>query len=88
MPSSRSHRSELRADLPFVVAGVVLVIVLAALGLSVLSSYLHDYRSGDRQSNRTEKQVRERLMGFEPTTFCMASRRSSQLSYSREGRRV
>ena len=25
----------------------------------------------------------ERLMGFEPTTFCMASRRSSQLSYSR-----
>jgi hypothetical protein len=24
-----------------------------------------------------------RLMGFEPTTFCMASRRSSQLSYSR-----
>ena len=26
---------------------------------------------------------KERLMGFEPTTFCMASRRSSQLSYSR-----
>jgi hypothetical protein len=25
-------------------------------------------------------------MGFEPTTFCMASRRSSQLSYSRRGR--
>jgi hypothetical protein len=25
----------------------------------------------------------KRLMGFEPTTFCMASRRSSQLSYSR-----
>ena len=25
----------------------------------------------------------ERLMGLEPTTFCMASRRSSQLSYSR-----
>src|SRR6185295_3641915 len=24
-------------------------------------------------------------MGFEPTTFCMASRRSSQLSYSRAG---
>jgi hypothetical protein len=23
-------------------------------------------------------------MGFEPTTFCMASRRSSQLSYIRE----
>ena len=30
----------------------------------------------------------ERLMGFEPTTFCMASRRSSQLSYSRMRRRV
>ena len=26
---------------------------------------------------------KKRLMGFEPTTFCMASRRSSQLSYSR-----
>jgi hypothetical protein len=24
-------------------------------------------------------------MGFEPTTFCMASRRSSQLSYIRMG---
>jgi integrase len=28
---------------------------------------------------------RERMMGLEPTTFCMASRRSSQLSYIREG---
>ena len=27
----------------------------------------------------------ERLKGFEPSTFCMASRRSSQLSYSRTG---
>jgi hypothetical protein len=27
----------------------------------------------------------KRLMGLEPTTFCMASRRSSQLSYSRAG---
>ena len=25
----------------------------------------------------------ERMMGLEPTTFCMASRRSSQLSYIR-----
>jgi hypothetical protein len=25
------------------------------------------------------------MMGFEPTTFCMASRRSSQLSYIRVG---
>ena len=29
----------------------------------------------------------ERMMGFEPTTFCMASRRSSQLSYIRPARR-
>src|SRR5688572_15539829 len=28
---------------------------------------------------------RKRLKGFEPSTFCMASRRSSQLSYSRAG---
>ena len=28
---------------------------------------------------------RERLKGLEPSTFCMASRRSSQLSYSRAG---
>jgi hypothetical protein len=26
----------------------------------------------------------ERMMGLEPTTFCMASRRSSQLSYIRK----
>ena len=26
------------------------------------------------------------MMGLEPTTFCMASRRSSQLSYIRAGR--
>jgi hypothetical protein len=29
---------------------------------------------------------RKRMMGLEPTTFCMASRRSSQLSYIRVGR--
>jgi hypothetical protein len=28
----------------------------------------------------------ERLKGLEPSTFCMASRRSSQLSYSRAER--
>jgi hypothetical protein len=27
--------------------------------------------------------ILERMMGLEPTTFCMASRRSSQLSYIR-----
>jgi hypothetical protein len=29
---------------------------------------------------------RKRMKGLEPSTFCMASRRSSQLSYIREGR--
>jgi hypothetical protein len=29
--------------------------------------------------------AKKRLKGFEPSTFCMASRRSSQLSYSRKG---
>ena len=32
-----------------------------------------------------EFDAKKRLMGLEPTTFCMASRRSSQLSYSRTG---
>lgn len=32
--------------------------------------------------------AKKRLKGFEPSTFCMASRRSSQLSYSRMKRRV
>ena len=36
------------------------------------------------QSGSGEK----RMMGLEPTTFCMASRRSSQLSYIRERRPV
>ena len=31
---------------------------------------------------------RERMKGLEPSTFCMASRRSSQLSYIRAERRV
>ena len=30
----------------------------------------------------------KRMMGLEPTTFCMASRRSSQLSYIRESEGV
>ena len=37
---------------------------------------------------RRSRAFGKRLMGFEPTTFCMASRRSSQLSYSRNGGRV
>jgi hypothetical protein len=45
-------------------------------------------RSGRRPPNRKAPPERgfrrERLKGLEPSTFCMASRRSSQLSYSRE----
>ena len=41
-----------------------------------------DCRPGtDRPTCR--ESLKKRLIGFEPTTFCMASRRSSQLSYSR-----
>src|SRR5690349_16130760 len=32
-----------------------------------------------------DEEEEERMMGLEPTTFCMASRRSSQLSYIRAG---
>ena len=32
--------------------------------------------------------AKKRLKGFEPSTFCMASRRSSQLSYSRADAQV
>jgi hypothetical protein len=47
--------------------------------------------SGGATLARTQKAPPERgfrpkrLKGFEPSTFCMASRRSSQLSYSRIG---
>ena len=43
-------------------------------------------RSGGPRSTESPAAARDpvkRLMGLEPTTFCMASRRSSQLSYSR-----
>ena len=36
--------------------------------------------------NANVKRLWKRMMGLEPTTFCMASRRSSQLSYIREAR--
>ena len=42
-------------------------------------------RSGRRRAGPDYRGfLRERLKGLEPSTFCMASRRSSQLSYSRE----
>ena len=42
----------------------------------------------ENQKDPPERAFLKRLMGFEPTTFCMASRRSSQLSYSRSGAAV
>jgi hypothetical protein len=37
---------------------------------------------------RKEEEEKKRMMGLEPTTFCMASRRSSQLSYIRAEAKV
>jgi hypothetical protein len=39
-------------------------------------------RASEREEEE-EKTKKKRMMGLEPTTFCMASRRSSQLSYIR-----
>jgi hypothetical protein len=45
-------------------------------------------RLARRASHKTKpagwRVSRKRLKGLEPSTFCMASRRSSQLSYSRK----
>jgi hypothetical protein len=42
-------------------------------------------RSSKEKPSDLEGFPDKRLKGLEPSTFCMASRRSSQLSYSREG---
>jgi hypothetical protein len=44
-------------------------------------------RQGERlwHESGTERGKPKRMKGLEPSTFCMASRRSSQLSYIREG---
>jgi hypothetical protein len=42
-------------------------------------------RAVGKEKPRLSGVFRERMMGLEPTTFCMASRRSSQLSYIRVG---
>jgi hypothetical protein len=46
----------------------------------------HPVRPAAHEKDLQMQAFRKRLMGFEPTTFCMASRRSSQLSYSRAWR--
>ena len=42
------------------------------------------YARDDRDIGHGERLVAKALKGLEPSTFCMASRRSSQLSYSRK----
>ena len=53
------------------------------LGSETTADAPDTWGSVKRQAAFVERYAVKRLMGFEPTTFCMASRRSSQLSYSR-----
>ena len=41
------------------------------------------FRERKKTKEKKKKKKKKRMMGLEPTTFCMASRRSSQLSYIR-----
>jgi hypothetical protein len=41
-----------------------------------------------QETRRFQRVSEERMKGLEPSTFCMASRRSSQLSYIRERGRL
>jgi hypothetical protein len=52
---------------------------LPAWGVGRVTSRVSEHAIAPREGKR------ERMMGLEPTTFCMASRRSSQLSYIRVG---
>jgi hypothetical protein len=56
-----------------------LVIVPLALSLALPTRL----RWSGYRKPRLSGAFEERMMGLEPTTFCMASRRSSQLSYIR-----
>jgi hypothetical protein len=49
-----------------------------------LSRHTEGHLLLDKTSKDAVLQANKRMMGLEPTTFCMASRRSSQLSYIRE----
>jgi hypothetical protein len=54
----------------------------------LLDGSASDGRALEQQKSPVTRAFVERMMGLEPTTFCMASRRSSQLSYIRERRQV
>jgi hypothetical protein len=58
----------------------------AARTLDLLRIRQYLDRRARKSENRRFAGTSKRLMGLEPTTFCMASRRSSQLSYSRARR--
>jgi hypothetical protein len=46
---------------------------------------MREHLAGTKTQNAAKGAFRnKRMMGFEPTTFAMARRRSSQLSYIRE----
>ena len=56
--------------------------------LLVLPHRCQSARCPHEKTRRFQRVHEERMMGLEPTTFCMASRRSSQLSYIRAGREL
>jgi hypothetical protein len=56
---------------------------LVAPGGSADRSTARPHRPNKEKPSDLEGFSEERLKGLEPSTFCMASRRSSQLSYSR-----
>jgi hypothetical protein len=54
----------------------------AASRLTILSGS-SCFRRSPEKKNACNQAFRKRMKGLEPSTFCMASRRSSQLSYIR-----
>ena len=57
------------------------VAVVASAGIARSMAYFDE---GHRKGPHV-RAFHKRMKGLEPSTFCMASRRSSQLSYIREG---
>ena len=55
----------------------------SAISSPVFGTHLGLASSGFQTKTPLERGFSKRMMGLEPTTFCMASRRSSQLSYIR-----
>ena len=93
--TAAARQSFLDGDQWAYTAGIVAVMLGAVLVFFVFprkdqeQQLLAAYEAEDAEGPQNDESPaaggasEERLMGFEPTTFCMASRRSSQLSYSR-----